>query len=292
MLAHAVTIPFEATALVTSLFSVVAAWDRYLEVSSTANPRTRQAYKRAVVNAAADTCSDPREWDEDDVVAYLATYPAKGQMRGQVLRALKSFYSYHAAHGGTDPTERLKVRRPRAGPAPSLSADELDAILRALEKVDPRARPTIELMYATGARIGSLVAVKPTDVHWDPPHIVFVVAKGDKPYTVPLGPRGQKAAAQLMALSDYSPKMAGGHRRDTLVGVGPQTIRNWLSRAQDATDVHLHPHLLRHVFATRLAEQGVDVRTWMQLMNHADPSQFRRYTATSDTNMIAAVSAL
>lgn len=276
------------------VLALLGLWDTYLDVSGSANPRTRRAYKRAIVNAMADTLTDLRLWSEDDVVAYLTTFDPKGQMRGQVLRALKSFYGWAEPRGHVplDPTARLRVKRPKLMPAPSLSRDDLETFLTAAEQSDPRARPCMEFMYATGARIGSMVALRPADLHLgEDPHVTFAVAKGDKPYRVPLGPRAISAASRLLELADYSPKMANG-RRETLVGVGENTIRNWFTEASDRSGIAARPHLMRHTFATRLAENGTDVRTWIELMNHSDASQFRRYAAASDSNLREAVTVL
>src|SRR6185369_14152159 len=102
-------------------------------------------------------------------------------------------------------------------PAPFLEEEEVArlAIAAALHRPEDRRRPWgILLAYTTGARVESLCAVLPEDVRGGT--ISFRVAKGDKPYRNPLGPVGQVAADELLALRDYAPSRAG-QRRDTLL---------------------------------------------------------------------------
>lgn len=274
------------------VWAILSAWQTYLEVAGVCNENTRRQYRRAALAVMADTFRDLRGFTEDDVVTYLATLPAQGQMRGMVLRALKSFYDWAAARGLCEnPTTRLRVKKPKLGPAPTLTPEELERLFTAAEDVDPRARAAMELMYSTGARISSLIAVEFDDVTLGPnPFITFRTAKGDRPYGVPLGHRGEKAARELLRLRDYVPRR--GKRSPTLVGVGAERFRQWCSAAGAASGIKINPHLLRHVFVSRLAEANVDVRTVMELANWADPSQFRRYAAPSDLNLKSAVAVL
>jgi site-specific recombinase XerC len=53
-------------------------------------------------------------------------------------------------------------------------------------------------------------------------------------------------------------------------------VRQWFYRADADTGLHVWPHLERHIFGTKLAPV-TDLRTWIELMNHKDGSQFRRY---------------
>ncbi|MGH2629227.1 MAG: hypothetical protein ACRDHI_01535, partial [Actinomycetota bacterium] len=97
--------------------------------------------------------------------------------------------------------------------------------------MDPRAPHAITLQYVTACREGSLVGVLPEDVRRRPEgwSVYFRVAKGDKPYEVPLSPKGVIAAESLLDLHDYVPRR--GRRQPTLVGVGYEQYRQWLKRA-------------------------------------------------------------
>jgi integrase/recombinase XerD len=274
-------------------FELLRGWQRYLEVAGRVSPNTARQYRRQVIAFLADVMVPLEQVTEDDVVGRLAEISPHGEARGALLRALKSFYGWAVSHGRlpTDPTRALRIPKRRYGRAPSLTEEELEAVLRAAEQIDPRARPTIELMYATGARLGSIAAVMPEDVDLAGAWIDFREAKGDQPYGVPLGPRGLGAARRLLELRGYRPRTAAS-RRPTLVGVGPARIRQWVEEAGRRAGVRVWPHLLRHCTITRLAAAGVDVRTIVEIANWRDPSQLRRYAAPVDANLRAAVEVL
>jgi integrase len=141
------------------------------------------------------------------------------------------------------------------------------------------------LAYATGARVGSLAGVTVADVHLAGPQpwIHFAVAKWDRPYSVPLGRAGRTAAAHLSADA-----LEAG--RELLIGVKPKTIYDWAQQAGATAGIKCWAHLLRHTFATRLAENPtVSPRTWMELMNHRDLSQYRRYARSRQHLLVAAM---
>jgi integrase/recombinase XerD len=274
-------------------FQLLRSWAEYLSVSGTVSQVTLRQYRGMLIRFLADTLLPLEEVTEDDVVGWLARQSPRGPMRGQMLRALKSFYGWATARGHVqaDPTARLRIRKQRYGRAPSLTEEELEAVLRAAEQLDPRARPTIELMYATGARLGSIAAVMPEDVDLERAWVDFRQAKGGQPYGVPLGPRGLAAARRLLELRNFRPPTAAS-RRPTLIGVGPARIRQWVEEAGRRAGVRVWPHLLRHCTITRLAASGVDVRTIVEFANWRDPSQLRRYAAPVDANLRAAAAVL
>lgn len=288
-MAEVLTEPHEAAAAGT--FALVRRWQNYLEVSETCCANTRRQYRRYLIAFLADTLLELQHLTEDDVVDWLKDQPAKGTMRGMTLRALRSFYSWAEDRDiCRSPVKRLKPKRPKYGPAPSLSPEQLEAVLVAAEAVDPRARWALQLAYATGCRVGSLCALEASDVDMGTDWITFRLAKGDKPYGIALGPRAHEAVEQLLELANYAPKR--GLRRPTLVGVGTGTVWKWARAAGETAGVKTWPHLLRHTTITRLAEENIDVRTVMEIANWTDPTLLRRYAAKSDPNLRRAVAIL
>ncbi len=96
----------------------------------------------------------------------------------------------------------------------------------------------------------------------------------------------------MLELSTYTPRTVRT-RRPTLIGVGKTTISIWAKRAGDLAGVKTWTHLFRHTYATRLAEDpDIDIRSWVELMNHADGSLLRRYAKPSDVRLRAAVEKL
>lgn len=285
------TVPRESTPVSTT-FVLLRRWQTFLEVSGEANDNTRRQYRRAIVAFLADELIELEEVTEDLVIGYMARMSERSGMRGMVLRALKSFYRWAVPRGilEHDPTARLKIRRSKAGPVRALEPSDLERVLTAAESIDPRARPTIALAYATGARVGSLCALLPEDVRGG--RVVFRNTKGDRPYEVPIGSRAQEAIDQLLELMNWTPKGVT-KRSPTLVGVGPSRVWQWVHAAGEAVGVDASPHSLRRTYGTALASNpDVDLRTWVELMGHSDGSQLRRYAKASDPRLRRAVEAL
>jgi len=286
------------TATGDGLFVLLGRWQRYLMVSGRCNANTRRQYRRAVFAFLADLFSS-EDWDrpcslstitEDDVVAYLADIDPHSGMRELTLRGLRSLYGWASFRDEalSNPVRRLPPRKPKMRPKPSLSPEQTAAVLKAAAELrDPRARWAIQLQLATGCRVGSLLAVTPEDIREGPggPSVYFVEAKGDKPYEVPLGPRGREAVARLLDLIEYRPPRVT-RRRPTLVGVGYQAYRQWVAKVARDSGVNLNTHLFRHTAITRWAEDPeIDPRTIMEQANWEDLSQLRTYAQASDPNM-------
>ncbi len=272
-------------------FVLIQRWQDFLRVSGRCNANTRRQYRRYVIAFVADVLKPLPEMSEDDVVGWLASKPANGQMRGMTLRALRSFYGWAEDRElFPNPVKRLSPKKPKYGPAPSLTPHQLDAVLSAAEQIDPRARWALQLAYATGCRVGSLCALTEADLDLEADWISFRVAKGDKPYGVPLGSLGREAVEHLLELHDFKPLRA--HRRPTLIGVGTGTVWRWAKEAGERAGTKTWPHLLRHSAITRLAEANVDARTLIELTNWDDPRLLRRYATKSDPNLRRAVELL
>jgi integrase/recombinase XerD len=277
-------------ALVT--FELLRRWTAWMEVCGRYSAKTRHQYRRSVISFLADELTPLESLTEDDVVGYLARLPANGNMRGQMLRALRCFYAWASDRGMSDPVRRLKVPRRKYGAAPFLESDDLERVFKAAERLDPRARPTLELIYATGARLGSIVEVLPSDVDLTRRLIHFRVTKGDRPYSVPLGERAFAAVTALLSLQAWKPKMALS-RRPTLIGVGHGTVERWVSEAGAMVGVRAYPHLLRHSFGARICnDPEVPALIAQELLNHADGSLLIRYGHPRTDLMRKAVASL
>ena len=278
------------------IFALVGEWCEWLSARGTSE-RTIDQYWRYLLAAGHHAGKDPREFTERDVVQVVASYPSRGGGRAMVIRAMRSFFTW--AEDGEmliNPARRITVPRSKLGPAPRLSKEELEAVWSSAEGIDPRARPTLVLLYFTGARIGSICGVQPEHIRRDRQgnlSIYFAIAKGGSPYELPLAaPEAAQAVDQLLELIAYKPKMAVA-RRSTLVGVGEGTVWKWVSQAGKRAGVHAYPHLVRHTFASDLAQDpDVDLRTWVEAMNHRDGSQLRRYAAASEPRLRSSLARL
>lgn len=270
-------------------FRLLRAWQDFLLVTETSE-RTREVYLGAVIRFMYRTLSNPLDVSESELIAYLQSLAGKGGSRGEAIRAFRSLFAWRfdLARGERsrhDPTRRLHVPRPKYGPAPSLDPEDLNRLVLAAYLHEPRRGWALMFAYATGARLESLCNVLPEDVHLYPTgkeEVYFRVAKGNRPYRMPLEGIGLEAAKELLNIR------AGmnGHTPPSLIGVGPSRFWEWVKQASRVTGLDAWPHLLRHSFGQHMAEAletPEDVLAWQELMNHADLSQFPRYARSRES---------
>jgi len=195
-----------------------------------------------------------------------------------------------------DPTRGLSApKQVRPAPRP-LSVDDCDALVRhvpARERAAPpeagpdrtarRDRALVELLYGTGIRVGECVGLRVGD--YDAARAELRVrGKGDKERVVPVPGLVADALASWLALH-------GDPKREAPLfpsqrGARPlsdRSIRRVLrARARDARVAdRVHPHRLRHSYATHLLDMGADIREIQELLGHASLSTTQKYTAVS-----------
>jgi integrase len=260
------------------IFEVLGRWADWLEVTGTSLP-TIAEYGNYILRAGRMIRKDPRWFSPDDVVTVLKGYGKHGPAKGQMVLALRSFYRF--AEGRElcgNPMADMKIRPAPEKEAAALTVEQLRALFRAAFRRDPRRGWTLILLYATGARIGSLVAVTAEDV--TPYSITFRTMKGHRPpHEVPLGHLGRIAVLQLLALPPGP--------RPTLVGIGKGTIWAWVRQAATDADVSVDgrlawPHLLRHSAGTIGYEATKDPLGVAEFLGHKDLRQIRRYVGRTD----------
>src|SRR5438445_1085338 len=155
-------------------------WPRARDTSE----KTITDYERALLIFLRRTRRDPKDVTEDVVLSFLAGLPAKGPARQGYRKALRSFFGWAHRRGivATNPAEDVRAHEPKYPPPDYYTAEEWSAICAAAAaNKDPRRKAAIVLLLETGARVGSLAAVKVSDVRDH--QIVFRVAKGDQPYS-------------------------------------------------------------------------------------------------------------
>lgn len=169
-----------------------------------------------------------------------------------------------------------------------LTREEVAAVLAAPDPTTPlgmRDRTLLEVLYATGLRVGELVALQPRDII--PAADLRVLGKGRRERIVLMGRSAREALGRY--LDHGRPRLVRG--RDPLALFvnargGPLTdrgVRVIVDRAirRAAVGRHISPHALRHTFATHLLDGGADLRTVQELLGHADLRTTQIYTHVS-----------
>jgi integrase/recombinase XerD len=180
-------------------------------------------------------------------------------------------------------------RRPRKLPR-ALSPSETERLIDAAIGSAPRAlrdRALVELLYGAGLRVSEAVGVEKGGVDLEL-RVVRVLGKGGKERLVPLGRPAAEAVRRYLALGRphldrrYRPELFLNARGGPLTRAGAFLILRRLAEKAGLEPERVHPHLLRHSFATHLLEGGADLRSVQEMLGHADLATTERYTHVSD----------
>lgn len=267
----------------------------YLRHDRGYSPYTVAAYE-GDLDHYADFC---REKNVDPVFppqgflrTYLGHLSERGYARRTIARrlaALRSFFRFLECSGAGGENKAGEVQSPKLERTlPTfLSETQVEALLRAPDTSTARGQrdaAILEFLYASGARVGELVALNLEDLNLDA-GCARVLGKGRRERVVLLGPRAVRALS--LYLKSGRPKLAKSSRPTRAVFLGrsggrltDRSVRRLVEKYSEtaALSLHISPHTLRHTFATHLLEHGADLRSVQELLGHASISTTQVYT--------------
>jgi integrase/recombinase XerC len=236
--------------------------------------------------------------------SWLANQQTRGRARTTLARratAVRVFGAWALRSGRLtqDPTTGLGSPKALRPLPPALGHDDVRQLLDAAAEhaegggaVAARDLAILELLYATGVRVGELCAIDVDDVD-ESRRVVRVLGKGRKERTVPYGVPAERALRtwtgrrRELARAGSGPALFLGARGGR---IDPRTVRavvhDRLAEVPGAPDVG--PHALRHTAATHLLEGGADLRSVQELLGHASLATTQIYTHVSADRLRAA----
>jgi integrase/recombinase XerC len=239
----------------------------------------------------AKDISSLKEVDRLTLRDYLSHLMKQGLVKASIARklsAIRSFYRYLLREGVISTSPAATTSSPKLDKRlPSfLTIEEMKRLLQAPDLSTPqgqRDRALLELLYASGLRVSELAQLNLKQVNLDT-HEIRVWGKGAKERVVLMGEPAAKALTTY--LSQGRPKLLGKKRSNALFlnrygGRLPERrIQIILGKYASSADIDkkVHPHLLRHTFATHLLDGGADLRVVQELLGHADLSSTQIYT--------------
>src|ERR687884_138923 len=278
-------------------------FDRELQRRGAAE-RTRRAYGVDLGQLALWGTANGVEPDAVDYpvlrryAAQLASRGAGPRTVARKLAAIRSFFGAMVELGEitANPADLLPApKQPQRLPR-TLKAEEVAALLNRIPATTPlelRDRAMFELAYACGLRAEELVNLDLTSIDFDGEQ-VRVEGKGAKTRFVPAGEPALRALARYLergraglAGADAHPALflsKSGRRLST--SDVRRRLRTWARTAAAHTGVH--PHALRHSFATHLLEGGADLRAIQELLGHASISTTQVYTRVESARLRSA----
>ncbi|KIL44876.1 tyrosine recombinase XerC [Jeotgalibacillus soli] len=222
---------------------------------------------------------------------YLVTLHNEQFSRASVSRkisSLRSFFKFLEREEQISANPMSYVLHPkREGRLPHFFyEEEMEQLFLACDGTDPlslRNKAILELLYATGIRVSECTSIELKDLDLSL-STLLVKGKGRKERYVPFGGFAQDAIAQYLKLGrpelikeQPHSSLFVNHRGKPLTARGVRHILSTLVE-KTALTASIHPHMLRHTFATHLLNNGADLRTVQELLGHAHLSSTQLYT--------------
>ncbi|GAA1921334.1 tyrosine recombinase XerC [Nocardioides hwasunensis] len=289
----------EEPGLPESMVRLLGDYERHLVSERDLTPHTVRAYL-GDVSGLLDHCTrlgldDVTDLDLRALRSWLARMQTTGRSRTTIARratAARVFTAWLHRTGRlpTDPGAALGSPKKHKTLPPVLRADEAESLIRAAaERADDgtpvglRDVAMLELLYASGIRVGELVGLDIDDVD-DGRRVVRVFGKGRKERSVPYGTPAGRAIDRWLATGRPALRVEGSGAA-LFLGVrgrriDQRAVRDLVHRrvadVPGAPDIG--PHGLRHTAATHLLEGGADLRSVQELLGHASLATTQLYT--------------
>jgi integrase/recombinase XerD len=258
-------------------------------------PRTVDAYRRDLADLTGHLGRPPGDASAEEIESWLAGLRARGQAPSSVARraaAARTFYRHLVALGlrSDNPAADVDLPRRRQRLPRSLSLGEVERLIEAANGTTPRSirdRALVELLYGAGLRVSEAVGLERGDVDLES-RSVRCIGKGDKERVVPLGSQAVEALRRYLARGRpyldrrHRPELFLNAQGGALTRAGAFLVIRKLAAKAGLDPERVHPHLLRHSFATHLLEGGADLRSVQEMLGHADLGTTEIYTHVSD----------
>ena len=264
----------------------------YLESERRYSPHTLQAYRRDldafIAFSRQHKLDDWTQVDDLHVRAFVASQHRKGLSGTSLQRQLssiRSLFNYLCRHHRADSNPAQGVPAPRAAKRlpETLSVDQLECLLAfpGDDALACRDRAVMELFYGCGLRLSELTGLDLADINWDQRSIT-VTGKGRKQRHVPFGSKAEQALKQWLQHRsiDAEPDQKALFISRNGRRISNSSVQQRLKKRalQQGVGISLHPHMLRHSFASHILQSCNDLRAVQELLGHANLSTTQIYT--------------
>ena len=266
----------------------VEAFLEHLRVERNVSAHTRDAYQRDLAALCAWAAMRSRgvlELRNDEIRAFVASEHRRGLSPKSLQRRLsacRSFYLWLLKRGRIDANPADAIRAPKAARKLPQVLDVDEAVQLVEVATDAplglRDRALLELFYSSGLRLSEVCALKWADLDFAQ-GLVTVLGKGSKQRIVPVGSHARNALAALREEAAGQPgDFVFPGRGGAQISSRAVQLRMKKLAAQRGVYKRVHPHLLRHSFASHMLESSGDLRGVQELLGHADIATTQIYT--------------
>lgn len=267
----------------------LAGYIRHLTHERRLSAHTAKNYRRdieSLLRFAADRL--PGQLTAHDIrrgIAQLHGRGLDGRSLARMLSAWRGFYHYLARDHGAAHNPCIGIRAPKSAKRlpHALSPDEARQLMELAsdDALVVRDRAILELFYSSGLRLSELTGLSPEDVNFSDA-TVRVTGKGSKTRIVPVGSHAVQALQAWLAQRATLPQADAQALFVNLKGrrLGPRTVQSCVrARAQQqGIAARVHPHMLRHSFASHVLQSSSDLRAVQEMLGHASISTTQVYT--------------
>jgi integrase/recombinase XerC len=224
-----------------------------------------------------------------DVRAHIANRHRKGMGSKSLQRelsAIRSFYTFLLKNGlaESNPAQHIKAPKQARTLPKTLDVDQINGLLNAgaSSPLEIRDLAMFELFYSSGLRLSELSALDMGDLDLSDRSLLVRSGKGGKSRVLPIGGKAVAAInnwlqgrAKMTVIDNVALFVTAKGRR-----LGQRSIELRLSQwcKKKGIDQHIHPHMLRHSFASHLLESSQDLRAVQELLGHSNISTTQIYT--------------
>lgn len=279
------------TGVAANLQPPVDAFLRYLKVERQLSPLTQISYSRqlqALIAMASEL--GVSEWTMLDAarVRQLAARSKRAGLQSSSLAlrlsALRSFLDWLVGQGVISANPAKGIRTPRSGRhlPKNIDVDEMNQLLN-IDLNDPlavRDRAMLEVMYGAGLRLAELVGLDCRHVDLGGGEI-WVLGKGSKERKLPIGRTAVTWLEHWLALRDlFAPQDDAMFLSNQGKRISARNVQKRFAEwgVKQGVNSHIHPHKLRHSFATHMLESSGDLRAVQELLGHANLTTTQIYT--------------
>ena len=281
------------------LLDDLEAWLGILQSQRYVSEHTLAAYRRDLNKLAnflvSQGCEEWAEVDQDRLTAFIGPLLSTNSLLPtsiqRMLSAMRGFYDWLGQQGKVsyNPARAFKIKRQTRELPHVMDVDVVNALLDAPPpegehaiKLWIRDKAVMELFYSSGLRVSELSNTHLTDIDLNG-GLITVTGKGRKTRVLPVGRKASLAIREWLRIrSDFIKADSsdwiflserGGRFTERAIQYALEAQARRIGIAQ-----HLHPHLLRHCFASHLLESSQDLRAVQELLGHASISTTQIYT--------------
>jgi len=268
----------------------LTAYFQYLESEKRASEHTLKSYQRDI-NRLLNYCTSQQlqQWQDVqpiDIRNHIANRHRKGiasKSLQRELSAIRSFYNFllKKHHFQSNPARHVKAPKQARKLPKVLDVDQMAGMLDSPPDsfLEIRDLAMFELFYSSGLRLSELAALNTNDIDLSEGELHVLQGKGSKQRNLPIGSKAitalKKWLKQRTETIDQAVFISNKGKR-----LGQRSIQLRLSRwcKKIGLPEHVHPHMLRHSFASHLLESSHDIRAVQELLGHSNISTTQIYT--------------